>query len=158
MEIREATGNDIAVIFPLWEELMIYHRYHHAIFRYRKAAKKILMDEIKARIQHPDSCVFLAQERGQTLGFIFASFRKISDAFYHNKKGYIAETVVSEKAREKGIGKALYEKAEMWLMDAGVDHIELQVSIHNNRAQKFWKKQGFDSTTYHMAKIIDKKT
>lgn len=157
MEIRIASEQDIVLIFSLWEELMIYHHSHHPIFRYRKAGKKILMDELKARMQHPYSCIFLAEEMGQILGFIFVNFRKMPDSFYHHKKGYIAETVVTEKAREKGIGKALYEQAEKWLIGLGADHIELQVSTRNERAQKFWKNRGFDSTTLHMVKIINKK-
>jgi GNAT superfamily N-acetyltransferase len=157
MKIRKASLEDIEIIFSLWEELMIYHRSHHPIFRYRKKEKKALMNELKNRMEQPETCLFLAEEGTQAIGFIFACFRKMSDAFYHYKKGYIAETVVSEKVRGQGVGKSLYQEAENWLIDLGADHIELQVSSANSGALEFWKNRGFKPTTYHMVKIIDSK-
>ena len=157
MKIRKASIEDIERLFPLWEELMDYHHSHHPVFLYRKEAKTTLIRELKIRMEHPESCIFLAEEKQQLFGFIFASFRKMPDALYLYRKGYIAETVVIEKARNKGIGKALYEKAENWLVSLGADHIELQVSTRNPGAQKFWKNRGFEPTTLHLVKIIDPK-
>jgi GNAT superfamily N-acetyltransferase len=157
MKIRKASIEDIDILFPLWEELMDHHRSHHPVFLYCKEAKTTKINELKFRMEHPGSCFFLAEEKHQVPGFIFASFRKMPDALYQYRKGYIAETLASEGARNKGIGKAPYDFAENWLVNRGTDHIELQVSTRNEGAQKFWKNFGLQPTTLHLVKVIEKK-
>ncbi len=157
MIIRKASIKDAENLFPLWEELMNYHSAHHPIFSYRKEAKEALIEELKIRMGQQETSIFIAEENQRILGFLFASLRKMPEAFYLKNKGYIAETVVSENERKKGIGKALYEEAEKWLISQGADHIELQVSTENPGAQKFWQNSGFEPTTFHMVKMVAEK-
>ena len=157
MNIREATIEDVPEMANLWLELMNYHKDHHLVFIAKENAKKLIEDDLRNRIENTESRLFIAETENELSGFISCSFRIVQHIMIYNRRGYIAETVVSKKFRGQGIGKLLFERAKEWFEEENADHIELQVSLKNDGAMNFWGSQGFEGSTQHMVRILKKK-
>jgi ribosomal protein S18 acetylase RimI-like enzyme len=155
--ILEATADDIEELYPLWQELMRLHHSHSPAFRCRPNQDTVLKAELKTRLRDKDTQVFVYERDEEWVGMVIASLRKSPAGFELASKGYIAETVIKPEYRNNGIGEALFEAARKWLQDRGADHIELQVSVKNTKAIKFWEKQGFSAYTQHMVLVLDRK-
>jgi ribosomal protein S18 acetylase RimI-like enzyme len=157
MKIREATIEDVPQMIELWYELMNHHAEHHLVFQAKEGARKQIEEDLKARIEGSEFRFFICEIEEKTVGYIATSYRITQKAMIYNRRGYIADTVVDEAFRGKGIGKLLFEKAQQWFEEQGADHIELQVSLKNEGALNFWENQGFSSSTKHMIKYLKKK-
>ena len=157
MNIREATIEDVPKMANLWLELMNYHKDHHLVFIAKENAKELIEEDLRNRVENTKSRLFIAEVEKELCGFISCSFRIVQHIMIYNRRGYIAETVVSENYRGKGIGKSLFERAKEWFEEEDADHIELQVSLKNNGAMNFWGNQGFEGSTQHMVKFLKKK-
>ena len=152
MNIREAKMVDLNAMSLLWFDLMAYHNEHHKAFILAKKDKALVIELLSGNLKDTNSNIFLAAHQDQIVGFIICRYSIGSELFQLCRKGYIAETYVHENHRSKGIGKLLFETAEQWMINKGANHIELQVSIKNLEAQKFWKNKGFNTSTCHMIK------
>jgi len=157
MNIREALIEDIPKMVKLWVELMNYHKDHHMVFIAKDNVEDLIGEDMMNRIENTKTRYFLAENEKDLCGFISCSFRIVQELMVYNRRGYIAETVVSEKYRGQGIGKLLFERAQRWFEEEDADHIELQVSLKNNGAMNFWGNQGFEGSTQHMVKFLKKK-
>ncbi|QCR21092.1 GNAT family N-acetyltransferase [Pontibacter sp. SGAir0037] len=153
--IKEADADDIDELFELWCELQEDHQGYHPVFKVKPNSQQVLKDELLYRMRDKDTRFFAYTDGSEWLGMMVVSLKKASEGFKLSRKGYIGETIVKKEARSKGIGKELFEAARNWLSDRGADHIELQVSVKNNRGLSFWQDLGFTPTTYHM--ILDVK-
>ncbi|MBC5772848.1 GNAT family N-acetyltransferase [Pontibacter sp. KCTC 32443] len=152
--IVEATPEDIDELFPLWLELMHHHQSHHKVFRCKPNHEKPLKAELLNRIRERNTQVLVFEKQGEWVGMIICILRQGVNGFELNRKGYIAETVIKKAYRNQGIGKALFDAALKWLQDKGADHVELQVSVNNPDALRFWESQGFTPVTQHMVKVL----
>ena len=154
--ILEATADDVDELYPLWQELMQLHQSHSPAFRCKPNHDAILKAELQTRLRDKSTQVFVYELHEEWVGMIIASLRKSPAGFELTSKGYIAETVIKPAHRNKGIGESLFEAARKWLHDNGADHIELQVSVKNAKAIKFWEKQGFSAYTQHMVLVLNR--
>lgn len=148
--IREADADDIDEVFELWHELLDFHQPHHAIFKYKPNSGEVLRKELLLRLKDKDTRFFAYVRDEEWCGMIVANLKQMAPGFRFSRKGYIAETVVQARHRGAGIGNQLFEAARNWLIDKGADHIELQVSVKNVAAIRFWQGQGFTPSTQHM--------
>ncbi|WP_162055768.1 GNAT family N-acetyltransferase [Pontibacter pamirensis] len=151
--IIEAEPEDIDEVYELWHELLDFHQPHHPVFRYKPNSEQVLKKELLTRLKDKDTRIFGYVQQDNWQGMIIATLKQAAPGFKFSKKGYIAETVVQEQYRGTGIGNELVEAAKKWLTDNGADHIELQVSVKNKAAIRFWESQGFSPSTQHM--ILD---
>jgi len=149
--IREAIpAEEIDELFGLWEELMQLHQSHHAVFKVKPNSSQQLKAGLLSRLKEKDTKVFVYEVNQEPVGMIVVSIRRSADGFKLATKGLIAETIVKQSYRGGGVGQELLDAARKWLTDKGADHIELQVSINNTGAARFWQKQGFSISTQHM--------
>lgn len=148
--IREADPDDIDEVYELWRELLNFHQPHHPVFRFKPNSEQVLRKELLTRLKDKDTRVFGYVQADEWQGMIVANLKQAAPGFKFSSKGYIAETVVKEKYRGSGIGNELVEAAKKWLTDNGADHLELQVSVKNKAAIRFWEAQGFSPSTQHM--------
>jgi len=153
--IVAAQPEDIDEVYSLWCALMDHHRSHHPVFCYKADHEQQLKLDLHSRLKDKHTRFFIYQQQQEWAGMLVADVRKTSEAFVFTTKGYIAETIVKEKYRGQGIGKALVEAALKWLQDMGADHVELQVSVRNAAALHFWASRGFSPTTQHMILTLD---
>lgn len=84
---------------------------------------------------------------GLVIGLINNDFNKTYD-FEVPRRGRITELVVSKNARSRGIGTILLNEMEEYLKSIGCKDILLGVFAYNDKAIKFYEKNG-----YHMRMI-----
>ncbi|MFN4319329.1 MAG: GNAT family N-acetyltransferase [Aquificaceae bacterium] len=87
--------------------------------------------------------IWVVEEDGMIVGFV------ASDGNWFSKRegkvvGAIHELVVLPQYRNKGIGKALVEKAIEYFKSRGLDTVELWVGDRNTQALEFYKSLGFE--------------
>jgi ribosomal protein S18 acetylase RimI-like enzyme len=152
--IVEASPEDIDELFELWLELMQHHQGMHKVFKCKPNHENALKAELLKRIREKDTKAFAYEQDGNWIGMMICHIRQGINGFELSRKGYIAETIIKEAYRNKGIGQELFEAARNWLQDKDADHIELQVSVKNAGAIKFWQEIGFSASTQHMVLLL----
>jgi GNAT superfamily N-acetyltransferase len=100
----------------------------------------------------PLQATFVAEQDNIPLGFIHTCSHK------DDISGEICGTVpllgVCPKAQGMGVGKALITAAEQWAKEQGYRLLHLEVFAHNDKAQGFYQKLGFEAEILHMIKEI----
>ena len=152
--IRRATPDDTENLIDLWLELMAHHKGQSPVFNVNPDNREGIKEILERHLTNSNVRLLVSEVDSKIVGFIISRFQQGSEVFELNKKGYIAETVVTKKYRGQKIGDQLYKEAEEWLLSEGVDHIQLQVSVLNKGAQSFWESKGFKPTTFVMNKEI----
>lgn len=77
-------------------------------------------------------------------------------ALHRAPAGRIATLLVAGRHRREGIGTALVEQAAGLLAKAGCASIEAMSDIDIRSAHDFFRKLGFDETSYRFARSLDK--
>ncbi len=152
-KLREANSKDLDSLHGLWMEIMHYHKDQGPMFAYDSAYDSDLKKSLSERLSGEKQRCFVAVETDDVVGCIFCSIKTIPPFIKIKKTGYIAETVVSAKARGKGIGTALVQRAQEWFDENNCEATELQVAVQNESGIKFWKRLGFKPSTFHMHRV-----
>ena len=156
MVIRLATTKDLNQLVELWMELMQHHQDWHPLLELSAAAPRIARHELRGRLLDPYTRIFVCDAgRRRLLGMIVTRYYSNSSANRLWRCGYIAETVVRNGHRSRGIGKRLAGTARQWLHAVGLDYLELQVVPQNVAALEFWKAQGFAPFTQQMVRLVN---
>ncbi|MEN7548312.1 GNAT family N-acetyltransferase [Rapidithrix thailandica] len=150
INIRNATLYDLDTIQKMWLDLHAHHNGQHYIFEIDLQATDAIRASLTDRLKQKNERCFLAEKGAEILGIIFVSITEDGTFRKFHQRGYIAETFVKDEYRSDGVGRLLYNHAKNWLLEKGADHIELQVSVKNRDAIRFWEDQGFTAATEHM--------
>ncbi|QIR37597.1 GNAT family N-acetyltransferase [Tolypothrix sp. PCC 7910] len=102
-----------------------------------KAAKEFL----KERFQHHDSVVFVAQDKGEIIGFtqLYPSFSSVS----MKRVWILNDLYVKESHRRQKVATLLINAAQDYAKQSGAVRIVLATHISNTTAQKLYESQGY---------------
>ncbi len=150
MPIREAKPSDINDLVKLKEEMAKYHEkidpdFYETNRDYKKEVPEMFRENSK---------VFIYEENGKIVGYIWAEIRKGKRYMKEKRIGYISELFVLEKFRRKGIGKELLKTAINWLRKEEIRLVLLSVDVRNKIGVNFWRSQGFEEYMLRMRKYI----
>lgn len=154
IQIRKATQKDIESLQSLWLEIMAYHQGMGPMFSYDANESESLKQSLIKRIESEAEHCFVAIQNELIVGCCFSRINDLPSFMGIKRTGYIAETVVSDACRGKGIGQSLVEKTLGYFKEKGCNAVELQVAVQNPKGIKFWEKLGFSPSTYHMHKVF----
>lgn len=115
----------------------------------RSAAPAATIAERMARIAKTGG--LLVAEQGTLIGCLAWT---LAPALHRPLSGRIATLVVAEKQRRTGVGRALVEEATRQLAKTGCASIETMSDIDIRSAHGFFRKLGFEETSYRFAKTI----
>jgi GNAT superfamily N-acetyltransferase len=97
-----------------------------------------------AMLELPQYALFVAEDdEGRVVGLLTASQRWT--LWHAGPCALIEELVVDEKARRRGIGRALIQAALDWASAQGCSEVEVSTELDNSVARAFYRRLGFES-------------
>lgn len=131
--VRQATPEDIPTVHALIVELAIYERAGNEV---ETTVAQLIEDGFgPERIFE----LFVAESEGAIVGMALW-YTKYST--WKGKCGFLEDLVVSDKFRDKGIGRALFEAVAAECAQRNFGRMEWQVLDWNEPAIGFYKKLG----------------
>ncbi len=138
MRIRRAENGDIK------ELIDVYLQGYKGLEEYSYTHPEDVQAYLNWLFRRDVAGIWVAEdEDGKIVGFV------ASDGNWFSKRegkvvGALHELVVLPEYRNKGIGRALIEKALEYFKSRGLDTAELWVGDQNTQAIEFYKKLGFE--------------
>lgn len=158
--IRSFTTADRLILIQLMTELQNYIAAIDPLQRNRAADDfdaQAYIDQLQSTLQRESGILFVAEENDALLGFIAGSIPEDAEDMldhYPAREGKIHELVVSEKHREKGIGRLLMEKLEEQFRGQGCEYIRVGCFAPNKGAHSFYEKYGYHERYIEMLKRL----
>ncbi|NNF32636.1 MAG: GNAT family N-acetyltransferase [Saprospiraceae bacterium] len=140
MHIRKATLNDLKPLAMLFDDYRVFYKQQSDL----SAAEAFL----KGRISNNESVIFIAENDDCILGFtqLYPTFSSVSlESFY-----ILNDLYVSTDSRGKGIGKAILNYCQNWVINHGYKGLSLETAS-DNPAQNLYEREGWsrDKGFYH---------
>lgn len=137
MRIRRAENGDIKDLVE------VYLQGYKGLEEYSYTHSEDVQAYLNWLFRRDVAGIWVAEEEGKIVGFI------ASDGNWFSKRegkvvGAIHELVILPEYRNKGIGKALVQKAIEYFKSRGLDTAELWVGDKNTQALEFYKSLGFE--------------
>jgi GNAT superfamily N-acetyltransferase len=139
LTVRKATDKDIPRLLELYQQLSFEPD------KYQKAPEPDCRKVLKQIKKFPNAMLLVAEEDGKTVG---TTFMAILPGFAHHTAPFciVEYVVVDETRRSKGIGKALVDYCKERAKEAGCYKIMLTSDKRRDRAHKFYRANGFESS------------
>lgn len=97
-----------------------------------------------------DQYIFSIKAGADLVGTLWFGVRGAAD----NRKAFIFDIVLNEKARGKGYGKQAMIQLEDEVRKLGLRHIGLHVFGHNTIARNLYQNLGYEITNLNMEKVL----
>ena len=156
--VRNAEIRDIPGILELLVQVdMVHHAIRPDLFN--GPATKYTADELASILADPKTPVFVyADEQGRVLGHLFAIFQKHTGGGVMTdvKTLYIDDLCVREEYRgvEPRVANQLFDHAVAFARQNGCYNVTLNVWAGNDRALRFYQRQGMRPQKYGMEMIL----
>jgi GNAT superfamily N-acetyltransferase len=102
--------------------------------------------------QSEDPAIYVAEKDEEVVGFIHLC--SLEDYYRRRKHGHVGDIVVAEGQEGQGIATALMAKAEEWCRAQGYDWLSLGVFEQNVRAERLYRKLGFERDIIRLLKPL----
>ena len=156
MSIRLAQPNDIPALLGLLEQILsVHHQVRPDIFK--GSGGKYSKEELKQLMAQKQTPIFVYEnEDGQVLGHLFVTIKEVSDnpVLHPIKTLFIEDLCVDQAARGQKIGDQLYQFALRYAKEIGCYNMTLNVWNDNERALRFYQRQGMKPQETVMETIL----
>ncbi|MBR2810884.1 MAG: GNAT family N-acetyltransferase [Solobacterium sp.] len=153
--IRKAEEKDIDAILRILSQVLEVHAALRPDY-FISGTTKYTADELREIISDSEKPVFVyVNQDDEVLGYLFAvleHYRSHVNIIPHDTL-YIDDLCVEERARGKGIARALCTHAEQYAREQGCYNVTLNVWTGNN-ARTFYDKAGYGVMKTMMEKIL----
>jgi len=154
MQIRDAERKDIPEMLRLLEQVnKIHHEIRPDLFN---LATKYSEDELAELLARPDYHIYVAEEEGTFLGYIFCILEQIRGNPLRTeiRTLYIDDLCVDEASRGHHAGHALYEYAKAQAKAMGCYNVTLHVWEGNDAALGFYRNCGLKNQFTCLEEIL----
>lgn len=141
MEIREVTLKDLNRVFELLNEL-----YENKL-NYEK-----FKEIYKLKLEDKNSYYIVAVIDNKIVGVLTSEIN--IQLHRERKQCFVEDLIVDEDYRNKGIGKALLQKAVEYAKENDCEVIELTSYIENENAHRFYEKNQFIKHSYKFKQYL----
>ena len=155
MTVRRAEDKDAEQVLRLLRQVnKVHHDLRPDLFN---LASKYTAEELHAIFTDEGKRVFVCEERGTVLGYIFTILYDHSgdNMLVPIKEMYIDDLCVDEAARGKGVATELYKHAVAYARETGCHNVTLNVWEGNNAALAFYEKMGMKPQKTKLETILD---
>jgi ribosomal protein S18 acetylase RimI-like enzyme len=140
--VRRARTEDLETLVRLWREMWEFHAPMDPRFEITAAADVVMGKWFEDTLDSERAAIFVAEERpGALLGYVHAMILENPPVVPHLYYGYVSEIAVRD--RRRGVGTRLLEAAHAWFREKNLPYVEVNVSVRNAVAGRFWRKQGY---------------
>lgn len=147
--IRSAVKQDLEAVLSLYELLFSEMA---ALDPERMQPAKQATEFVENAITDDKFHLLVAEHNGEVKGFCFA--QKQSAAPYNcmvdRDFAYIFDLVVVPELRGQKTGHQFIEQMKIWAKENNLSHLELSVLAQNNKAIKFYEREGLTEITRTM--------
>jgi GNAT superfamily N-acetyltransferase len=145
LTIRSAEARDLDRLAALWIALTEHHASDDPLFTLRADAEAQIQRLLAATLCDPDAALFVCERDGAILGYCSVRIDTAPPIQVETRRAEIADLMVCESERRRGVGRSLAERALLWVKDRGVERCEVRVASRNQAGQRFWRAVGFDA-------------
>jgi len=153
-EIKYTVTNaeDLDIIKPLWEKLIVHHQ--ERVRHFKRLLESIDFDKRKAELlEHSKTGALridLAHDadKGKLIGYCVSTVNA-------NKQGEIESICVESSYRRSGIAGNLMRNALQWMDDMSVENKVLVVAAGNEEVFTFYERYGFYPRSIVLEQIDD---
>ncbi len=139
MKVRQATTDDVGRLTPLFDA---YRQF------YERPSDFALSGEfLSQRLQRGESVIFLAEEGGETLGFVQLYPLFSSTSARPGRLWLLNDLFVTPAARGRGVGRHLMDRARRLAEETGACGLELATARTNHGAQSLYESLGYRRDT-----------
>jgi diamine N-acetyltransferase len=151
MSIRQATKADVERIADLSMEVHDIHVAHWPTV-FKPAGHEDVAAYFAGLLEAPDVHVFVACRGSEIVGYTVLVVReRLENAFTYNRRWlYVEQIGVTEAHRRQGHAAGLIEAVRAVAKEQKLDRIELDTYGFNERAQAFFRSQGFQTQLVKM--------
>ena len=155
--IREATERDHEDLCELFREVDFLHAeaLPH-VFRVPEPPARTIpfLSDILA---NENAALLVAEQDGAVIGLTHVHILSSPDrpAAVPRRYGVIEIVAVAEGFRRQGIGKALLDRAERWILGRGTNEIQLGVWEFNANARALYEQLGYETAVRRLWKRVD---
>ena len=138
-ELRK--GDDLKDLVSLSRLFFIeYEKFHKDYFKLDKLKDKDLKSMFVESLKDKNSKTIVAIDNEKTVGYIIFSIRERPPFYKIKKRGHVSALLIHKDYRRKGIAARLLDEAKKWFKSKGVKYFDLETSINNLGAVKFYSK------------------
>jgi len=155
--IRPAQPTDREAIVDLLWQLNLFENAITGDRRVEREAAEDCLAINAGRIESPGGAEFVAELEGIVVGYLCAVKDESPVYVVEEKRRFIwiADLVVAETARGRGLGRALIEAAEAYAGSEGVARIVIGAVAGNRDAGRLYERLGYAPQSIERAKSLD---
>jgi len=140
--VRRARTEDVDTMVRLWREMWELHVPLDPRFEITPAADLVMGKWFEESLQNSRELLLVAEAApNRVLGYCHAMILENPPVVPHQYYGYVSEIAVSD--RRRGTGTRLLDEAHAWFREQNLSYAEVNVSVRNALAGRFWRKQGY---------------
>lgn len=149
IKIREASIEDAKTL----DEMLTRLIRHEANYDKNLNDQSVVKDNYKERIGVEGHKIFVAEEEGRIIGFLYGFVYGIPD-MWKEPIAILDALFVDEQYRGKGCARMLFEEFRKFACRSGVCRIELKVISENADALRLYQKLEFVETKKYMSLVL----
>lgn len=154
IDIAAATPADGADVIRLFGAL---HRYNSTLddrFALGEGWEMLVQNYLEQSGYSDDSIWLLARDGTHSIGFVLVEVHTDSPLYRHRRWAEIVGLYVDEAYRGHDVARLLMQHAYEWAVQRGLPVMQLYVTAANQQAQRFYHKQGFDTSQVIMRRTL----
>lgn len=138
---RPACHDDIPVLCQLLDALFTLESDFQPDPDKQARALQMLIDKAGTSSDRPAAVVWLAEQDARVIGM--CSLQVLISTAEGGEVGLIEDVIVAADHRRQGIGRQMLDSLEAWARDRGLTRLQLLADRHNQRAMRFYARQGW---------------
>lgn len=152
LSIRRATADDAPAVSAL--NVFVHQLHADAIPEFFKppSAHTFPPAMVLELLEKSDTVIFLAEYEGRPIGYLYADLTPAMEtsSTYKLERAYIHHVAVDPAYENHGVGTALVDAIKQLAHDQGINVLALSAWTFNERALRFFRRQGFEPYNYRM--------
>ena len=140
--VRRAGRRDLEGIQSLWERLRDVQAKGDDRLAPLTVASRLVREHREAILADPRTAFFVAEERGELIGFLHAQIDPNDPIYAPERYGTIVDLFVAEPSRGQGVGGQLLEYCVEWLRSHNLAEFRVATPADNEAARRFFEARG----------------